>query len=43
MLQDKHVWIGYDWKGKRYYLPIRKWDGTPPPSHSVGSLWGTIS
>ncbi|MDW4344937.1 SH3 domain-containing protein [Staphylococcus saprophyticus] len=43
MLQDAHVWIGYDWKGKRYYLPIRTWNGSNPPNHSVGSLWGTIS
>ena len=43
MLQDSLVWIGYTWKNKRYYLPIRNWDGTPPPGHSVGKLWGTIS
>ena len=43
MLQDSLVWIGYTWKNKRYYLPIRNWDGTPPPRHSVGKLWGTIS
>lgn len=43
MLQDGHVWIGYDWKGKRYYLPIRTWNGSTPPNHSVGKLWGTIS
>ena len=43
MLQDSLVWIGYTWKNKRYYLPIRTWNGTNPPSHSVGSLWGTIS
>ena len=42
MLQDSLVWIGYTWKNKRYYLPIRNWDGTPPPRHSVGKLWGTI-
>lgn len=42
MIQDGHVWIGYSWKGKRYYLPIRTASGTPP-KHSVGSLWGTIS
>lgn len=42
MLQDGHVWIGYDWKGKRYYLPIRTWNGAAPPSHVVGPLWGTI-
>ncbi|WP_145454834.1 SH3 domain-containing protein [Staphylococcus pettenkoferi] len=43
MLQDGHVWIGYDWQGQRYYLPIRTFDGTPPPNHSVGKLWGVIS
>ncbi|WP_210133676.1 SH3 domain-containing protein [Staphylococcus sp. GDY8P131P] len=43
MLQDGHVWIGYYWNNTRYYLPIRTYDGTPPPNHSVGSLWGTIS
>lgn len=42
MLQDGHVWIGYNWQGKRYYLPIRTFDGTPPPNHKVGDLWGTI-
>lgn len=43
MLQDEHVWIGYDWKGQRYYLPIRKWNGVAPPNQSVGELWGTIN
>ena len=43
MLQDGHVWIGYTWKGKRYYLPIRTWNGSNPPNHGVGSLWGSIS
>ena len=43
MLQDGHVWIGYDWKGRRYYLPIRTWNGSNPPGHSVGKLWGVIS
>ena len=42
MLQDGHVWIGYDWKGRRYYLPIRTASGAPP-NHSVGPLWGKIS
>src|SRR5699024_8172503 len=27
MLQDSLVWIGYTWKGVRYYLPIRTWNG----------------
>jgi len=40
-LQDGHIWIGYTWKGVRYYLPIRTAKGTPP-GHSVGPLWGTI-
>lgn len=43
MLQDGHVWIGYTWQGKRYYLPIRTWNGVAPPNQSVGDLWGTIS
>lgn len=42
MLQDGHVWIGYDWKGQRYYLPIRTVSGTPP-NHSLGPLWGSIT
>ncbi|WP_436952878.1 SH3 domain-containing protein [Staphylococcus shinii] len=42
MLQDGHVWIGYDYQGKRYYLPIRTWNGVAPPNHGVGSLWGVI-
>ncbi|UXR34513.1 SH3 domain-containing protein [Staphylococcus simulans] len=43
MLQDGHVWIGYDWEGQRYYLPIRTWNGVAPPNHGVGELWGSIS
>lgn len=43
LLQDNHVWIGYTWQGKRYYLPIRTWNGVAPPNHSVGDLWGAIS
>ena len=43
MLQDGHVWIGYTWKGVRYYLPIRTWNGANPPNHGVSELWGTIS
>ena len=42
MIQDGYVWIGYTWKGVRYYLPIRTANGTPP-NHSVGPLWGSIS
>lgn len=41
-IQDGHVWIGYTFKGVRYYLPIRTVKGTPP-NHVVGDLWGTIS
>lgn len=40
-LQDGHIFIGYTFKGVRYYLPIRTAKGTPP-GHSVGPLWGTI-
>lgn len=40
-LRDNFIWIGYTWKGVRYYLPIRTAKGTPP-GHSVGELWGTI-
>ncbi|WP_191835943.1 SH3 domain-containing protein [Mammaliicoccus sciuri] len=40
-IRDNYVWIGYTWKGVRYYLPIRTAKGTPP-NHVVGSLWGTI-
>ena len=43
LLQDNHVWLEYKWKNKLYYIPIRTWDGTPPPRHSVGKLWGVIS
>ncbi|WP_353421857.1 SH3 domain-containing protein [Staphylococcus delphini] len=39
MLQDGHVWIGYTYKGKRYYLPIRTWDAK---TGKVGELWGQI-
>ena len=40
-LRDNFIWIGYTWKGVRYYLPIRTAKGTPP-NHIVGPLWGTI-
>lgn len=40
-IQDGHVWIGYTFKGVRYYLPIRTVKGTPP-KHTVGALWGHI-
>ena len=43
LLQDNHVWLEYKWKNKLYYIPIRTWDGTPPPSQKLGPLWGTIS
>ena len=41
-VRDGHVWIGYNWQGVRYYLPIRTASGTPP-NHNVGPLWGVIS
>lgn len=41
-IRDGFVWIGYNWQGVRYYLPVRKAYGTPP-NHSVDVLWGTIS
>lgn len=41
-LQDGHIFIGYTWKGVRYYLPIRTAKGTPP-NHVLGDIWGTIS
>ncbi len=41
-IQDGHVWIGYNWQGVRYYLPVREASGTPP-NNSVGPLWGTIN
>ena len=41
-VRDGHVWIGYNWQGVRYYLPIRTASGTPP-NHNVGTLWGVIS
>ena len=43
LLQDNHVWLEYKWKNTLYYIPIRTWDGSNPPGHSVGKLWGTIS
>lgn len=43
LLQDGHVWIEYEWKNTIYYLPIRTWDGTPPPNQGLGNLWGSIS
>ncbi|WP_200754497.1 SH3 domain-containing protein, partial [Staphylococcus aureus] len=43
LLQDNHVWLEYEWQGNFYYIPIRSWDGTPPPNQIVGELWGTIS
>ncbi|WP_239727190.1 MULTISPECIES: SH3 domain-containing protein [unclassified Mammaliicoccus] len=44
-LRDGYVWIGYTWQYTRYYLPVRTWDGTPPPNHidGLGDLWGTIN
>lgn len=44
-LQDGYVWIGYNWNGYRYYMPVRTWDGTQPPNHQqgLGELWGDIN
>ncbi|MBM2658272.1 SH3 domain-containing protein [Staphylococcus pseudoxylosus] len=42
MLQDGHVWVGYDSYNGRRYLPIRTWNRVAPPNHGVGSLWGVI-
>ena len=41
-IRDNFVWIGYTWKGVRYYLPVRTAKGTPP-NHTVGPLWGSIN
>lgn len=41
-IRENFVWIGYTFKGVRYYLPIRTAKGTPP-NHVVGELWGTIN
>lgn len=41
-IQNDHVWIGYTYKGVRYYLPIRTVKGTPP-NHELGPLWGRIN
>ena len=43
LLQDSHVWLEYKWKKTLYYIPIRTWDGTPPPNQILGELWGTIN
>lgn len=40
-ISDDFVWIGYNWKGTRYYLPIRTVKGVPP-NHKLGALWGVI-
>ena len=44
-LQDGHVFIGYNWNGYRYYLPIRTWNGASPNSsnYKIGDLWGNIT
>ncbi|WP_426366276.1 SH3 domain-containing protein [Mammaliicoccus lentus] len=44
-LRDGYCWIGYNWQGIRYYLPVRTWNGTPPPNHrsGLGPKWGTFS
>ena len=42
MLQDGHVWVGYDSFNGRRYLPIRTWNGITPPNQGIGYLWGKI-
>ena len=43
MLQDGHVWVGYDsFEEGRLYLPVREWNGVAPPNHGIGELWETI-
>ena len=44
-LRDGHCWIGYNWQGVRYYLPVRTWNGALPPNHrsGLGPKWGTFS
>ena len=44
-LRDGHCWIGYNWQGVRYYLPVRTWNGSLPPNHrsGLGPKWGTFS
>ncbi|PTI95834.1 hypothetical protein BU054_12850, partial [Staphylococcus simulans] len=43
MLQDGHVWVGYDsFESERLYLPVRTWNGVAPPNHGVGDIWGSI-
>lgn len=43
MLQDYHVWVAYNWNNRRFYLPIRTWNGGAPPNQLLGDLWGEIS
>ncbi|WP_420802219.1 SH3 domain-containing protein [Staphylococcus hyicus] len=44
MLQDGHVWVGYDsFEGERLYLPVREWNSVAPPNHGLDELWGTIN
>lgn len=43
MLQDNHLFIGYTWKGRRYYLPVRTWNEVAPPNEGLGPKWGTFS
>lgn len=43
MLQDKHVWVGYDsYEGERIYLPVGTWNGKKPPKNKMKQVWGTL-
>lgn len=42
-LSDNFVWIGYNWQGTRYYLPVRKWNGKTGNGYGVGLPWGVFS
>ncbi|QWY14498.1 endolysin [Staphylococcus phage JPL-50] len=42
-LSDGLVWIGYNWQGTRYYLPVRQWNGKTGNAYSIGVPWGVFS
>lgn len=43
MLQDKHVWVGYDsYEDERIYLPVGTWNGKKPPKNKIKQVWGTL-
>lgn len=41
-ISDGFVWLGYNWKNVRYYIPIRECTGVPP-KHKLGKAWGSFS